>query len=56
MNIGRLSIGKRLHGTRNFRFFYCPMLKKHRKEYFWFFWWFGYHWYVCLPKKKDIKE
>lgn len=51
MNIGRLSIGKRLYGTKEFKFFYCPMLKETRKEHFWFFWWFGYHWYVCLPKK-----
>lgn len=25
-------------------------------KYFWFFWWFGYNWYVCLQKKQDIKE
>lgn len=56
MKIGKFSIGKRLHGTKKFRFFYCPLLKETRKKYFWFFWWFGKHWYVCLRKKQRIKE
>ena len=56
MNIGKLVIGKRLHGTQKFRVFYCPILKTLRKEYFWFFWWFGHNWYICLPKKNTSEE
>lgn len=52
MDIGKLSIGKRLYGTEKFRILGCPLPKEIRKKYFWFFWWFGYQWYVCLPKKK----
>ena len=54
MNIGKLYFGKRLYGTNEFKFFYCPLLKENSEKNFWFFWWIGYHWYVCLPK--HIKE
>lgn len=51
LTIGKLSIGKRHTGTHKFCVFYCPLLKS-GKKYFHFFWWFGKHWYVALPKSK----
>jgi hypothetical protein len=47
-----IDVGKRLHETDKFYFFYTPLLKENRKENFWFFWWMGRRWYVCCPKKK----
>lgn len=51
MKIGKLSFGKRAMGTKQFRWFYCPLLKNscQRKEFV-FFWWFGHKWYVALRK------
>ena len=53
MKIGRLSFGKRLHGTHQFRWFYCPLGKTSwQRKYFVFFWWIGRKWYVVLSKKE----
>lgn len=52
MRIGKLEIGRRRDCRNEFKFFYCPMLEIHRKQLYWFFWWFGYRWYICLRKKK----
>ena len=51
MHIGKLCFGKRAYGTKRFRWFYSPMLKETMKrENFVFFWWIGWHWYLCLRR------
>ena len=50
MTIGKLSIGKRICGMEKFHFFYCPLLKRNKKQHFRFFWWIGKHWYIVLSK------
>ena len=50
MKIGKLSFGKRMCKTRDFKWFYCPIpLSKERKG-FRFFWWFGHGFYIALHK------
>lgn len=52
MNIGNLYFGRRAYGTKNFRWFYSPILKENMKRNgFVFFWWFGHNWYICLKRK-----
>ncbi len=48
MTIGNLRVGKRIHISKDFKWFYCPLLNP--KEHYWFFWWFGHKWFVCLQK------
>ena len=42
-----IKIGKRLHGTDRFRWFYHPLLQQNEKEYFHFFVWVGKHWFIA---------
>lgn len=58
MKIGRLSFGVRFAKTKDFKWFYCPLLKETRKNDFYFFWWFGHRWYVAfsVPTEKGKNE
>lgn len=53
MKIGRLSFGVRFAKTKDFKWFYCPLLKETRKNDFYFFWWFGRRWYVALGRRRE---
>lgn len=50
MKIGKLSFGKRNNRAKDFKWFYCPLTKKHRKQHFYFFWWIGRNFYIALNK------
>lgn len=56
MTIGRLSFGIRCCTTKDFKWFYCPIITNDLIKEFHFFWWFGHKWYIALNKKKGGKE
>ena len=55
MKIGRFSMGIRQCETKDFKFFYCPLVQGIGKEQFHFFWWFGHRWYIALSKRRVKK-
>ena len=54
MVIGRLAFGIRNSSRNKFKFFYDPTAGYH-KDIFVFFYWIGWHWYICLHKKPKAK-
>ena len=50
MTIGhKFAFGVRQVKTKDFKWFYCPILESTRKE-FHFFWWFGHKLFIALHK------
>lgn len=57
IHIGRFYMGRRCAGTRQFKWFYHPLLKVNEEANFKFFVWIGWHLYACMKlKEKKANE